>query len=105
LEGLRFDVVIGLYTIAMNFMEVMQDLLTIQLEHQESQSQSLAMLYGSTPQLSMITSSPMSDIETDNSGTSTPKSIPSIQPLGHDWGHSGRASIVRNKSCNKQPGK
>jgi hypothetical protein len=90
LEGLRFDVVIGLYTIAMNFME-----------HQESQSQSLAMLYGSTPQLSMITSSPMSDIETDNSGTSTPKSIPSIQPLGHDWGHSGRASIVRNKSCNK----
>jgi hypothetical protein len=35
LEGLRFDVVIGLYAISLNFMEVMQDLLTIQLEHQE----------------------------------------------------------------------
>jgi hypothetical protein len=35
LEGLRFDVVIGLYAIALNFMDVMQDLLTIQLEHQE----------------------------------------------------------------------
>lgn len=36
LDGLRFDIVIGLYAIAMNFMEVMQDLLTLQLEHQEA---------------------------------------------------------------------
>ena len=28
LQGLRFDVVVGLYAIAFNFMNVMQDLLT-----------------------------------------------------------------------------
>jgi len=38
LEGLRLDVVIGLYAISLNFMEVMQDLLTIQLEHQEART-------------------------------------------------------------------
>jgi len=27
-------------------------------------------------------------METDNSGSSTPISIPTIQPLSHDWGHS-----------------
>jgi hypothetical protein len=88
LDGLRFDVVIGLYAIAMNFMEVMQDLLTIQLEHQESQSNSLAILYGPTPRLSMITTSPVSSIETDNSESTTPTSIPSVQPISRDWGRS-----------------
>lgn len=38
LDGLRFDIVIGLYAIAMNFMEVMQDLLTLQQEHQEAKT-------------------------------------------------------------------
>ena len=81
LEGLRFDVVIRLYAIAINFMDVMQDLLTIQLEHQESQTHSLAMLYGTTPHLLMINSSPTSEVEAD-------KSFPSVQPLSRDWGHS-----------------
>jgi hypothetical protein len=67
LEGLRFNVVIGFYAIAINFMEVLPDLLTIQLEHQESQSHSLAMLYGTTPHLLMINSSPTSMVETDDS--------------------------------------
>jgi hypothetical protein len=56
LEGLRFDVVIGLYAISLNFMEVMQDLLTIQLEHQEARTHTLAMLYGGPPQLLMLSS-------------------------------------------------
>ena len=88
LEGLRFDVVIRLYAIAINFMDVMQDLLTIQLEHQESQTHSLAMLYGTTPHLLMINSSPTSEVETDDSRSSTPASIPSVQPLSRDWSHS-----------------
>lgn len=54
LQGLRFDVVIGLYAIALNFMEVMQDLLTVQLEHQEAKTYTLAMLYGQQPQLLML---------------------------------------------------
>ena len=54
LDGLRFDIVIGLYAIAMNFMEVMQDLLTLQLEHQEAKTNNLAMLYGQQPCLLMI---------------------------------------------------
>ena len=88
LEGLRFYVVIGLYAIAMNFMDVMQDLLTIQLEHQESQTHSLAMLYGTTPHLLMVNSSPTSEVKTDDSRSSTPASISSVQPLSRDWGHS-----------------
>ena len=69
-------------------MDVMQDLLTIQLEHQESQTHSLAMLYGTTPHLLMINSSPTSEVETADSRSSTPTSIPSVQPLSRDWGHS-----------------
>lgn len=38
LLGVRFDVVIGLYAIALNFMKVMQDLLLLQLEHQEART-------------------------------------------------------------------
>ena len=54
LLGLRFDVVIGLYAIALNFMEVMQDLLLLQLEHQEARIHTLAMLYGQSAQLLMM---------------------------------------------------
>ena len=36
LKGLRFDMVIGLYAISFHFMEVIQDLLTLQLESIES---------------------------------------------------------------------
>jgi hypothetical protein len=68
LHGLRFDVVIGLYAIALNFMDVMQDLLTIQLEHQESRTPTLAMLYGQQPQLLMISRN--NDDETDKSSDS-----------------------------------
>ena len=69
-------------------MDAMQDLLTIQLEHQESQTRSLAMLYGTTPHLFMLNSSPTSEVETDDSRSSTPESISSVQPLSRDWGHS-----------------
>ena len=68
LQGLRFDVVIGLYAIALNFMDVMQDLLTIQLEHQEARTHTLAMLYGQQPQLLMISCN--NDDETDKSSVS-----------------------------------
>jgi hypothetical protein len=37
-------VVIGLYAIALNFMEVMQDLLLLQLEHPEARTHTLAMM-------------------------------------------------------------
>ena len=56
LKGLRFDVVIGLYAISLNFMEVIQDLLTIQLAHQEARTNTLARLYGGPPQLLMLSS-------------------------------------------------
>jgi hypothetical protein len=111
LQGLRFDVVIGLYGIAMNFMGVMQDLLTIQFEHQGSQPHSLAMLYGTTSHLLMINSSPTLEVETDDSRSSTPTSIPSVQPLSRNWGRSvhlcsiGHASTVQNKYNSRQHGK
>ena len=79
LEGLRFDIVIGLYAIAMNFMEVMQDLLTLQLEHQEARTNNLAMLYGQQPCLLMLTGS--DDGDGDDSVEST-DSIPSVLPRG-----------------------
>lgn len=54
LEGLRFDIVNGLYAIALNFMEVMQDLISVQLEHQEAKTQGLAILYSKPTQLMML---------------------------------------------------
>jgi len=51
LKGLRFDMVIGLYAISFHFMEVIQDLLTLQLEYLESKNSELAMLYGQHQQL------------------------------------------------------
>ena len=69
LSGLRFDVVIGLYAIALNFMEVMQDLLLLQLEHQEAKTHSLAMLYGQSAQLLMMSGN--DDDDTDQSLDST----------------------------------
>lgn len=68
LEGLYFELVIGLYVIALNFMEVMQDLLTVQLEHQETKTQSLAMLYGHGTQFLMISGN---EDDTDESLDST----------------------------------
>lgn len=70
LQGLRFSIVIGLYAIAMNFMEVIQDLLLIQLEHQEAKTNGLALLYGSPPQILMISGHDDAD-DTDVSITST----------------------------------
>ena len=46
------------------------------------------MFYGTTPHLLMINSSPTSEVETADSRSSTPTSIPSVQPLSRDWGHS-----------------
>ena len=42
LRGLRFDMVIGLYAISFHFMELIQDLLTLQLELIESTNPALA---------------------------------------------------------------
>ena len=69
LLGLRFDVVIRLYAIALNFMEVMQDLLLLQLEHQEARTHTLAMLYGQSAQLLMMSAA--DDDDTDQSLDST----------------------------------
>ena len=46
---LRFDMVIGLYAISFHFMEVIQDLLTLQLESLESKNPELALLYAVLP--------------------------------------------------------
>jgi len=53
LKGLRFDMVIGLYAISFHFMQVMQDLLTLQLEAIESKNPELALLCGQ-PQQSFL---------------------------------------------------
>jgi len=65
LKGLRFDMVIGLWAISFHFMEVIQELLTLQLE-------SLELLYGQ-PQQSFLAM--MSSPGTDDSRSSTPVSI------------------------------
>ena len=61
----------------MNFMEVMQDLLTLQLEHQEAKTHNLAMLYGQQPCLLMITSS-----EDGDDSVEFADSTPSVLPRG-----------------------
>ena len=71
LLGLRFNVVIGLYAIALNFMEVMQDLLLLQLEHQEARTHTLAMLYGQTAQLLMISGAEEDDTDQSLDSTET----------------------------------
>ena len=60
----------------MNFMEVMQDLLTLQLEHQEATTHNLAMLYGHQPCLLMITSNSNDGNDTDESLESTAIMLP-----------------------------
>jgi hypothetical protein len=71
LKGLRFDMVIGLYAISFHFMEVIQDLLTLQLESLEAADPALAVLYGSqeTSVLTMINAS-----DTDGSQSPTESS-------------------------------
>ena len=58
-------------------MEVMQDLLTLQLEHQEAKTHNLAMLYGQQPCLLMITSS-----EDGDDSVESANSISSVLPRG-----------------------
>jgi hypothetical protein len=66
LQGLRFDIVIGLYAISIHFMDVMQDLLTLQLEFlQPGIQQHISMLHGHCPQLLMISSSSTHDSDGD----------------------------------------
>jgi hypothetical protein len=72
LKGLRFDMVIGLYAISFHFMEVIQDLLTLQLEDIESKNPELALLYGQ-PQQSFLAM--MSSPGNDDSRSSTPVSV------------------------------
>ena len=69
LKGLRFDMVIGLYAISFDFMEVIQDLLTVQLECLKAKDPELALLYGQ-PQQSFLAM--MSLPGTDDSRSSTP---------------------------------
>jgi len=67
LQGLRFDIVIGLYAISIHFMEVMQDLLALQLEIlQPGIQQYVSMLHGHCPQLLMISSSSTHDSDGDD---------------------------------------
>ena len=80
LKGYRFDMVIGLYAISFHFMEVIQDLLTLQLESLESKNSELAILYGK-PQQSFLA---MMWPDTDDSRSSTPVSI---EPVAYNWGH------------------
>ena len=73
LKGLRFDMVIGLYAISFHFMEVIQDLLTLQLESLEATDPALAVLYGN-PESSVLTMMSASDTDgsqspTESSGT------------------------------------
>ena len=57
LQGLRFDVVIGLYAISIHFMDVMRDLLAVQLEFLESGTQKhCSVLHGQVPQLLTLSS-------------------------------------------------
>ena len=57
LQGLRFDVVIGLYAISIHFMDVMRDLLAVQLEFLESGIQKhCSVLHGQVPQLLTLSS-------------------------------------------------
>ena len=72
LKGLRFDIVIGLYVISFHFMEVIQDLLTLQLESLETKDPELALLYGQLQQSFLVM---MSSPGTDDSSSSTPVSI------------------------------
>jgi len=81
LKGLRFDMVIGLYAISFPFMEVIQDLLTLQLEAIESKNSELSLLYGQPQQSSLVM---MSSPETDDSRSSTPVSAePEVFNHGH----------------------
>jgi hypothetical protein len=72
LKGLRFDMVIGLYAISFHFMEVIQDLLTLQLEAIESKNPELSLLYGQSQQSFLAM---MSSPGTDDSRSSTPVSV------------------------------
>ena len=72
LKGLRFDMVIGLYAISFHFMEVIQDLLTLQLESIEAADPALAVLYGN-PVSSMLTMMSASDTDGSESPTKSSK--------------------------------
>ena len=55
LQGLRFNIVIGLYAMSLHFMDVIQDLLALQLEFLQSWTQHhIPMLHGNRPQLLMM---------------------------------------------------
>lgn len=58
LQGLRFDIVVGLYAISTYLIGVMRDLLAVQLEFLDSGTQKyLSLLHGHAPQLLMMSSS------------------------------------------------
>ena len=81
LKGLRFDMVIGLYAISFHFMDLIQDLLTLQLESLEAKDPKLALLYGQ-PQQSFLAM--MSLPSTDDSRSPTPVSVePEVFNHGH----------------------
>jgi len=54
LQGLRFNIVIGLYAMSLHFMDVIQDLLALQLEFLQSWTQHhIPILHENCPQLLM----------------------------------------------------
>jgi len=85
LQGLRFDIVIGLYAISIHFMDVMQELLALQLEFlQPGTQQYVSMLHGYCSQLLMMSSSSTHDSDGDDVAD-MPRLFEKIR--GHDTSH------------------
>lgn len=62
-------------------MEVMQDLLLVRLEHQEARSHTLAVFYGQTPQLLMISGAADDDPDQSLDSTETMEPRPPKPPI------------------------
>ena len=57
LQGLRFDIVVGLYAISTHLVDVMRDLLAVQLEFLESGTpKHVSLLHGEAPHMLMMSS-------------------------------------------------
>jgi hypothetical protein len=57
LQGLRFDIVVGLYAISTHLVDVMKDLLAVQLEYLESGTpKHVSLLHGEAPHMLMMSS-------------------------------------------------
>jgi hypothetical protein len=96
LKVLRFDMVIGLYAISFHFMEVIQDLLTLQLESLEATDPALAMLYGDheAPMLSTMSASDTDGSQSPTESSDTDSVVEAYLQHGlnmpHHVAHEGR---------------